>query len=78
MRISAVTEQRLQNIWGVDSSVTAEGSCTDSNDIRSGDVIVVTSGDYTGETYEVIDTRPSPLSGALVVGLATPTEGIAA
>lgn len=78
MRLSTVTEQRLQNIWGIDSSVTSEGSCTDANDIQSGDVIIVTSGDFTGEIFQVLDVRPSPLSGALAVGLTTSTEDVAA
>lgn len=72
LRISQITFERLQDMWGADASVTAEGICTDSRDIQEDDVIVVTSGDYLGQAFGVLQVKPSPLSGALVLALGAP------
>lgn len=76
VKIAAVTEQSLQQLWGLESGVIAEGTATDAVDIDSDDVVMVTAGDYTGDVYRVVDVKPRPLAGKILLGLGAPTETV--
>lgn len=74
IRISTVTTDRLQTVWGVNSQVSTDGTCADTVDLKDGDGIIVTSGNYAGEQFSVTTTKRNALAGALYAALDAPTE----
>lgn len=69
MKLTSVTLERAQEVFGLDTDVRMTGKTSRATAIVPGLVLSVTSGDFSGQTFEVTKVVEKPLSDSYVLGL---------
>jgi hypothetical protein len=69
MKLTSVTLETAQEIFGLDTDVRMTGKTSRATAIVPGLVVQVTSGDFSGQTFEVTKVVEKPLSDSYVLGL---------
>jgi hypothetical protein len=68
--ITEIADAHAQRIYGLQSAAAAEALLPLDTDVKAGDVVRVTAGDYAGEKYEVEQFVRDPLANMRRVALA--------
>ncbi len=75
--LEPLTVAAAQRLWGVETAARFRGFVLAAADVAGADGLMVTTGDYAGRSFRVVEPMPILLAGLQVLGLAQTPETFA-